>query len=695
MASNPYLYQSQGTAKTMPLPGGGGRGFGAETVAGIDALGDAVGAAASTRFRAVEQEKDADLRIAQEQDRQAKIEQARKRSAEAAERAAALETSRGELAGRFVEMRAKAGPGALDHETQVDELVHDWTTTQMSGLTDPELIDRFRPVVAATAAQLKLSEKTWAVGQRADKNVNDIETLEAALSASMATDPSDENLALAVAKWNVAIDAALLPGNAKEELRLKGFKSFKVSGWQAAAASNPDGAIEALDGGRLNDVASGEEIVRLRAYAVSIKERNEAKARAAAAAAVSEFSEAARVDLDDVNKGVRVDPARLEQIRANAVAAGEKDLAKDAEEAIVKVRTIDRFTGASSAELVSAQRGIEQKPKWRESRENVIAHDVLDTLIENTKAKAKNDLLSLWSENGGKLAPVNLADPASMNGRFAQGDAAHRRYGGTRQYLTDEEAAPLRERFENGSVAERSAIIQNFASYGADRGGVMMRQIAPGDARTAALLSLATARNRAPAMQLVRRALSGWEQMKANPKLAEGFNANRMQQDVDRQYGPALSMIDGGLRQGAMEVAKGLYADAAIKQGVAGFSEELWRKSYRQAWAEVGDGTGGFGRAADGSAMLLPKGMSEADVEVPLARATGEDIMSSAVGGRTAPQWGGKDMSPADFKKLIPVMRVNGIYAFRTRGGEYVTSAKNPAEYFLLSISELAKRTRK
>jgi hypothetical protein len=670
-------YGGQGPARTARLPGVDPRAYGTDLARDAGALAGAVNDYG--RARAASEE-----RVASADHQTAMIEDERRLRAKKADRAAALATMQADLLGEVQTLRANAAAGAAGHEAKVAELIDKRVTDFMGTLDDARLVDDFKPDVAGIAGSLKVSEQQFAILRGADKAVTDFTGMRDTLANSLFTSPSTANLVNAESLSNKAIDAMDLPEDKKAELRRDTTKQYRIRAWQGSMNINPQGALAALDAGVLNDVAEAGELVSLRASAQSAVDRVAAQARATQSATLTAFRESARLDVERVNEGVEVDADDLDARSAQAAAAGEVDLAHDLGIAAIKSRVTIKYGGANTAELEAAKREIERSGEWRKDEKLVASHSQLGVLIQRVTTRASSDKLGLWSENGGKLTPLDLGNAGALRARAAEARAAQKRYGGPLQMMTEAEAAPLRDQFAKGSAGDRASMIETFGLQGNDVAKAYMRQIAPAQPQYATLVDLATMRNAPAGRAIAREALSGWTQIAANPKLVDPA----MQSEIDRAFGPALAMVDGTTRQGVMETARGIYANRAAQRALPNFDRKLFVESYKAALGAAGDGTGGVGKARGGDPVVLPRGMSQRDLDVTFARAEAADLVAAA--GQDAPLWGGKTMTAGQFKTLVPVMVSDGRYMFRSGSG-FARSKMHGGQNFVLDVRALAR----
>ena len=447
-------------------------------------------------------------------------------------------------------------------------------------------------------------------------------------------------------------------------------------------AGDYKGAAEAITSGRFKDFLDP-------ATAATAMAKIQQRTASAAAAQVSDFKATARTALEDVNAGVAVDPQQLETMAAQAEAAGESDLAHDLRNGVGLARTNSVYGNAAPAEIIAARRQIEQSGSdWRSNPQVVAVYNRLGVLERQNGARVKDDVLGLWSASGQPVAPLDISDGTSIRARYKDARAAQQRYGGQLQVMSALEIEPLRQQFEQGGAADKAAIINNFTSAGADVGKAFMRQIAPAKPEYAWLTDLAAMRNVSVGRGYVREALAGWEHLKNDGTPVQGENATKMRQAFDRTIGPAMRGADGNSRLAVMRTAQGIYAARAVQAGAKDFDKDLWGQAMQDALGAASDGTGGMGRTRGDAPMLLPRGMSQRDVDTVIARADGPRIVAAA--GGNMPMWGGRRLLVGQLQDMQMEWAGDGLYRFRSPGGQYVSASKAPAMPFVLDIRRLA-----
>ncbi len=656
---------------------------------GIGAAGQAALRVAGNRIETDSRERQTDLQIKL-------IEDQRDLSQRTAAAAADLATRQGALLTAIAEQRGRAGAGAEGHEQEVGRLIDGFRSDFMATIAgDQRLTDAFADNVAQIVASARVSETRFAIERRAARAVSDIDRLidtsaNTLFTAAVGGTASNAQLEAAEALIERTIAAQPLPEDAREEYRRRARRELRTRALQGAIENNPDAAIAALDGGALNGVLEDGQIAALRNNAIAERDRRAAQARAAHNAGLEEFRATARSTIEDVNEGVASDPGSISAQAAQARALGDEALARDLDVAAAQAATNARFPiGTPPAQLHAAQREIEATHNWQQDRRLVAAHTQLGRLIERTGDRAQNDQLGLHVAGGGGALPaLNLNDGAAMARRFNIGDAAAARYGRPAQYLTEDEAQPLRAEFNAANQTRRAEMIAAMAAYGNARGRRLMAQLAPNQPQFATLIDLATMRDRNAGRQRISEALDGF----AQPATSRVVANDRMEAALRREFGTAMSGMPGQTRAGILTVAQGIYRHRATRGNIDRFSEELWIQSVNAALGRAGD-TGGAVNWRGNQRVVLPRGMSRENVERALTYMSPSELMAAA--GRDAPLWSdGRPMSANEFRGLTPVLVSDAgdqaLYAFRGGNGGLVRSQQHPGRDFIVDLRALA-----
>jgi hypothetical protein len=594
------------------------------------------------------------------------------------------------------DLRPAAPPDGSGHAKKVSEYLDQQIGGILGGVRNKDLQEHFRAVAEDYRASVLGEETGWAHGQRVEFRVGNTHDLGRTLAGEEEVRPS-ENVGDRLNLIATTVDAQGLDPNLAHKLTFELQREVANAHLRGASHLNPAGSLALIESGVFNRYLTPEDIAQRREEAGTLIHRQEIAARAAERAAAALREQQTKVNIADAHDGVVVDPNLLLAQAAAAAADGHLELAREAEVARVKAIVATEHGGDDMEGLQNNRRAIEQKEGWRSDRSLVAAHEVLGTLIDKMGQRAETDQLGLFIEHGGTqpLPRFDLHDRAAMNAYFAAGDAAAQKYHRPVQYMMADIAAPLRADFQSGGAGDKAEVLATMSQYGAGRAKALVRQIVKPEDRGAyaQLVNLSTMRNVTVGHGLTREALSGWEQMAANPKIVADNESQPFHATISQTFGPALEMLDGTSRAAILRVAKGIYADRAIKSGKTAFDRETWLASYRAALGDAGDGTGGIGTTSGGKKFVLPSGATQDDWERVIARADGPAIEAAAFGGRDAPVWDSRQMSYREFKALTPVWLSDGLYMFRSDSG-FARSKAHPDRNFILDVRALGRLTR-
>lgn len=605
------------------------------------------------------------------------------------DRAVAAEHWKAELAAGIETLRQKSPAGGADYYTQAQALIARSRDDFMATVGNNDRVrQRLMPTVGVLAARMDADEQVWSIASAARTQAAQTVGAVNAQANGIVTDQGD--------LFQVYNDArsrgmAMLDGLTTMEVKEKAAlrpqfekRYFDALTDRAIADGREADLIAQLKAGKFNDRIAdvGDAIANL-----------ERKMQSRAADNLSSFQATARATLDDLRIGATVDPQQLAGMAAQAEAANEIDLARDLRLAVPIAAANAQLINSGPAEIRAAQTALEQAdPRWRDKPEAVALHNHLDGMYARARDRVQNDVLGLWSASGNRLSPLDISNPASLRARALDGKKAQQRYGGPLQLLRSDEVEPLRRQFEQGGASDKAAIITNFAQAGADIGKAYLRQILPAKPEYGWLTDLAAMRNVAVGQGAVREALNGFEQLKADGTIVQGENGKKMQAAFDSEVAPALRLADGPTRTAVLQVARGLYAARAVQAGVRDFDAGLWSKAMRDALGGGPDGTGGIGWTRGGVKMLLPRGMSQRDVDWTVARADGPSIVAAA--GGNMPMWNGRRLLTGQLKAMRMVWVGDGLYAFQSAEGMAAGASGAPKQPFILDIRKLAIATR-
>jgi hypothetical protein len=455
---------------------------------------------------------------------------------------------------------------------------------------------------------------------------------------------------------------------------------------------SPQSARTALDGGRFDADLSPETRQSLNGWITARQQHEEALVRSAAEAQAGVGRAQARNMIEDVGRGVQVDPAQIDAAiaearagvaRGGAGAADYEGLQHDLERARVGNAATMQYEPLSQDARRGALRTIEANPHWRQHPDQVEAHTQLQRLIQRDDGSTAGGRLERWSRNTNHpLAPFELGNPQASAGRIAQAQTVAGYDNGPPELMTDDEAEHYRQEWRTGGPAERAAMLAQMGAHGAGPARMLMRQLA-GAARPELtnLLDLTTMRDRRAGAAIARDALDG----EAAPLDARLFPQARAQAVVRERFGAAMGGRDGAQVTGIWRTATGIYAHRARLANLDRFDPDLWAASYRAAGGQAGN-TGGFAVAHPGGSFAVPRGFTSDDFYEPLQNSRA--ILVGRFSGGVAPAYGGRLVSPTDLAaNFIPMLVYDdnrvAQYQFRTASGDIVQGADGRGPFTL------------
>lgn len=712
MAVAPSTYTGAGAPNVarLPMPAAGSSG---------EAIAEGAGALGQSLHRADMQRSEDALRTNAAIDRAKEIEDERALAMLAAKHSADLATRQAGLQTRIAELRAGAHSGAEGHQAAVASEIENFRSGFMHSLgDDPRLQARFIDNVASIAANTNVRETEWSIEQRAAAYVTNGGQLANQLGSNVQTavlsgEANGQTLSTAGRQWDEYVAGTHLPEDARTQLSRDGHRAIQSGAMRGLIERDPGGASAAIDQGWGEDLFTPQERAAFRNQAVSQSEHVAAQARAAEERAGNETRARGDVLIGQVNDGVVLDHDSRAFLEAEAArTAGSRDPADIRQhdqvmEALDRNVVNNQFDTATQGQRRAALAQIEQQPNWRSDPQMVRRHSALETLIGRDAQEASTNQLGQYVSRRGRALPaLDFANAAAMNVRFQLGDAAARENGQPPQYLVKDEADHLREQWNGGTPAERSAMLAQMAQFGYSRAGLLLRQILPAaqeNRDSAALLRLATQRDSRAGFAAVSEALNGW----AAPANSNAEKDDQMQTDLTRAYGTALAGMPGDHAAGVLNVARGIYRHRAAQRNLGRYDRGLWLESYQAALGRSGD-TGGIAtwgvsatvpiigniRAGSGAPYVLPRGMAAHDVEYVVSRATPE-MWRQASDGDT-PVWrAGVPLAEGNIAALTPVLvyddNNHARYQFRNQSG-FLQSTAHPGQPYVVDIQALAAR---
>jgi hypothetical protein len=662
MAQPSTFYGDVPRVSQLPMPGNPN----APIAEGADAIAKAAAGAASSIDNTNDQLRDAKLTS----DRLAYQRQVQLASGDVAAR---LATMQGDLDTDLIAMREHAEPGATGYVEQVDQRVtkfRDDAHALLGG--NPDLVEHFADNIASIGASARTGEVKWAMTQSAQKSVLDGETLQSSLQSNIRTKIAagtfdDQVLANADKLDQAYVSKQPIPGTKAAEWLRERHDARLVTAVDAKIDVDPHTVLTDIDAGKYGELGD-KTIEQLRDRARVAADRVDTKAKQAEGETLGVMRAEARNDIEDVNSGTHVDPARLQNWLTAATASTKPEdisLVHDLKIATAKNETTAKFDDATNDDRRAAMHEIEGHKGWEKNAQLVAAHDQLTTLIGRDNSAADKDPLSLYSRQTGQpIGDLNIHDPTAMRQRFIAADRAAERFNkSTPMVFTEAEAEQERQQYNSAPTAGKADFILSLGAYGSERARQMMFQIAPTKPELVRLAELSASSD--PGVKAIVREAADGSAVPMKDGVTSAIKAT-----AQRDYGPAFARMPGDRQEAILKTATWVYAHRAAASGHADqLSADLMHDSIAAALGGA-NGKGGLGRS-NGAPVVLPMGASQDDFDRVMVMASPEEFRSAANG---VPKWNGnRDMTLKDFRQLVPV-QINDtgtqtLYAFRSRGG--------------------------
>lgn len=430
---------------------------------GLQELGGAITGAAEQQAQLSKQVQASEYRIQQEAQR-------RQRSATIADRAGAWAETQVGLEDELQKLKDESAPGAPDHATKAGELI----TSRLKGFldtlpNDPEVRERFAPLVAHFGATTRRDENTWAVKTRTKYEGQRIGTWSDTTGNGLVTTPTPEKLQGAFEATDLLIGALDLPGTEKAKLAedtKRGFSRNFLDG--RLAAGDWRGTRALLDAGKFDTLLDPDQKVQYLQRTENAEKIATREAELAQSRIRDEARDAVNAVEAKVAAGIVPDAAELRAVRATAKAAG-----LDAAE-IVKLDALDvRVTvNRSYAPLVGQPGGAERIRRDRDtltakiatgkaSESDQVMKAQLDALVDKADTKEISGLRELVTKGPvGQLQAMALLS-GSAQARYEKAEKLKPGLGGvallppvTRSLAVQGEALREGRKDEFGKEAE-------------------------------------------------------------------------------------------------------------------------------------------------------------------------------------------------------------------------------------------------
>ncbi len=365
-----------------------------------------------------------------------------------------------------------------------------------------------------------------------------------------------------------------------------------------------------------------------------------------------------------ITDGVNVDPKILASAMTDAQFAKDPGLIESLRQGGMKNALTVEYGNTPPAELQNTVNDLGAqiaKAGGNVNADLMVKRDHLTKLLAKSSSDLKADPLSWGSQHLGiNPGPLNLADPNSISQRIQAATTVSRRTGALPVPITNEEAASFAPIVTDGTIKQKSELVQHLAAFGSLARSAV-EKIAPGDDGFQGLVGLAQLSNPAAARIAVQRVLAGREVLLTNPDI---IDKNASLQQFNDMVGPALTFLP--------TVTNGVYANAqAILASEAGANGKhqwadvvgRWPVAINAAlggYTREGVKVGGLGKI-NGAVTVLPDGMSQADFDTTISRATGP-MFVGASGHQTPLFKDGTVPTATAIKKMIWVPVADGRY---------------------------------
>ncbi|MDP9413171.1 MAG: hypothetical protein M3Q08_03575 [Pseudomonadota bacterium] len=599
----PPFYESRGQVRSMPLPKNGGGNSGAVAQATGD-LGQAGQRAASDYQRVSQAELDSAARVREAQlDSAARVEQIERERRQQAQTAdltvAAIELEdeiRRNEAATFEQMPL-GGEGVEEAQKRFRD---ERAEALLANVTDPEVYQRIAPIVARIKAGGGERTRDAVFRARGDKAVLGYEKVR------------ESRVNLARTDLGVPMEEVLQPLREylktqplTEAQRLKFETVAEQDAWiartQGGIDSNPQGMLEILTSGKLDNILTSEQRQQLIGQAESAVNRQRVEAERAQAQAERAQREDEDEALTAARAGIQIDPSQLASLAAQAEARGDKSKALELRQAATSSLVTNAFQNATPEQITGQLAKIEGTADWQQNPDLVFQHKALTTLRDKRRNTPAN------------IAPPQWHDPRSIQNyvRAVEADAAER--GQPPVYLNEDMLRDYRAQMAKGPQG-RAAVLDQLTLMGADRAFAAAQQLAPQDRvfRGAATLDR-------PARLL---ALSGAEALATNEKLAPNAALVTRFKNIG---GRALSRFGGDAERSVIETARAITAEMLRQQGKVSWDPDVADEAIHMAAGGRMRGNeriGGFGKW-NGEKIVLPDNMSQRQFEAHLTSRTG------------------------------------------------------------------------
>lgn len=467
---------------------------------------------------------------------------------------------------------------------------------------------------------------------------------------------------------------------------------------------DPYAAKDALDKGTWDPYLSGEDKSVLYNHAQVRINQLEAQARQAQSEKNQALAERLKDFEASLEAGVPMDSGQVQQMSNLAGAINRPELARHI---AILGRANDLTQNAQLQTPVDLQRQIgEVDDRINRDGPNASAQDFLDrktlgAVLARQQTELPKDPLAYASHAGvTSVAPVYLNDPDSMAQRRQTAHGVASYFGVPPKFLTQEESADLKTKFQQADPDGKLGLVQNIAQgFGNDAQSVLstVGEKDPVFAHAAGL-SLLGPEQRSAARQI----FVGQQIVAAGNKVLP--SPEKINSAALTGLGSALALRPGD-RAAVISSAKYIYAAEAQRQGLdpQTIDEATWSKSLNQAMGATGIGTdqqqgglhtpgtvglAGFWRG-NRNPIVLPPNMTAQQFDDTWYGLSDQDLKTASVGG-AAPHYENNEPIPAAALRDGYLFDAgNGLYAVSMdKNGSQFVHGSGPNGWYVLDINK-------
>lgn len=660
-------YNSQvGPAPASSLPRADPTAFGAGIGAGIEAIGNSLHRADMTNM-SIERQQRADSEAASFNARFAQLR-------EAADKAS-------------VDARNNAAPGGVGHADQMRQWLDENSKSLLDGITDRRVQRSAQAQIAEFGSRFNSSEYQWQEGRRVGKIVTDQGNVidAAANRAERLVDPKAFGEELSFYHQGV-MSLEGTPADVKAKLIHEGEQAITGGFANGMLRRDPKALKRALDSGEFDSMLSKEQMQHLRSGIDVEIRRRDAATKAQSALQLHLEKEALQTDRAKLETGAGT-PQDWETLAQRYDAIGDNSSAVTARAQGAGMAAAIGHRGDSLPQLdqqIASLTSIRNNGKGLTPHEAATLTGLTDLRgqLAGMLGQPGGAMLALQFATGKPVAPINPADPSSLQARAAYAKGAAAQYGRVAVDPLLPNEIPMFKDLASGGTQQRLQALEMIQGFGDPQviraAAAQVAGADDGAFRIASQLPISVARD----------VLRGSETIKSGPQV---WNEARARADFNKWYGRTLSMVGGSYRSDIFQAAKSFYGQRAVEGGEQAYNPGRFAEAIETMIGRMPDpngATGGIARHSQGI-VLVPQGMRPDALLQRFARAGADDYARAS--GAKVPHW--SDGTPLTRTQLIGTLPTAidgaGHYGFRGPGGRLIEAS--PGVPYIVDINRLAK----